>query len=220
MKASSAKSKLSKCKVFRSPERTKGQLLQAARKLFGQRGFHGATVHEIASEAGVNVSLISHYYEGKEGLYRACIEGFAEARLLAMDRILETPRSKEEFRIRLELFVTELFNFHLENKDVATLLLRDMIYESDLWGKNNESTLFSFIRRLVEYFTEAKEKNYMNSELEPMIAAGILYLTFSALFQASQVIEKQMKISIKDKEMIRPVVTQILDTLWQGLEPR
>ena len=136
-----------------------------------------------------------------------------------MDRILESPRSQEEFRIRLELFVTELFNFHIENKDVATLLLRGMIYESDLWGKDNEGNLFNFIRRLVDYFTDAKDKGYMNSNVEPMIAAGILYLTFSALFQASQVIEKQMKVSVNDKEVIRPIVTQILDTLWVGIGP-
>ena len=38
---------------------------------FGLHGFSGARVSEIATRAGVNKQLISYYFGGKEGLYRA-----------------------------------------------------------------------------------------------------------------------------------------------------
>jgi len=203
----------------RSPERTKGQLIQAARTLFARQGLHGTTVQEISKEAGVNVSLISHYYKGKEGLYRACIEDFGEARLKVLDRVLEIPRSKDEFRIRLELFVNELLDFHLENHETTTILLRDLMFETHLWGQKSENMLFSFITRLAEYFEQAKKKKYLSQKTDAVTAAGIVYLTFLALFQVNHITEKRMGISIKDRDLRTQIVKQTLDTLWFGIHP-
>jgi AcrR family transcriptional regulator len=55
----------------RDAERTRQQLLDAAVVEFGAHGFGGARVSEIAARAGVNKQLISYYFGGKEGLYRA-----------------------------------------------------------------------------------------------------------------------------------------------------
>ncbi|MEV4261561.1 TetR family transcriptional regulator [Kribbella sp. NPDC049584] len=55
----------------RDAERTQQQLLDAAVIEFGAHGFSGARVSEIAARAGVNKQLISYYFGGKEGLYRA-----------------------------------------------------------------------------------------------------------------------------------------------------
>jgi AcrR family transcriptional regulator len=55
----------------RDPERSKQLLLDAAVAEFGAHGFKGARVSEIAARAGVNKQLISYYFGGKEGLYRA-----------------------------------------------------------------------------------------------------------------------------------------------------
>ena len=58
----------------RDAERSKLQLLDAAVAEFGARGYSGARVSEIAQRAGVNKQLISYYFGGKEGLYRAVAE--------------------------------------------------------------------------------------------------------------------------------------------------
>jgi len=47
------------------------RLLEAALDVFSARGFAGGRVQEIADRAGVNAQLISYYFGGKEGLYRA-----------------------------------------------------------------------------------------------------------------------------------------------------
>lgn len=55
----------------RDAERTKRKLLEAAMSEFAAHGYAGARVGRIAELAGVNKQLISYYYGGKEGLYRA-----------------------------------------------------------------------------------------------------------------------------------------------------
>jgi TetR/AcrR family transcriptional regulator len=55
----------------RDPERTKERILDAAVEEFSAKGYAGARVAEIAHRAGVNKQLISYYFDGKQGLYKA-----------------------------------------------------------------------------------------------------------------------------------------------------
>jgi TetR/AcrR family transcriptional regulator len=58
----------------RDAERTRRALLDAALVEFAAKGLAGARVSEIAARAGVNRQLISYYFDGKDGLYRALVE--------------------------------------------------------------------------------------------------------------------------------------------------
>jgi AcrR family transcriptional regulator len=52
---------------------SKDALLQAARALFGQRGFEGTTIREIGERAGVDAALIARYFGSKADLYIASV---------------------------------------------------------------------------------------------------------------------------------------------------
>jgi AcrR family transcriptional regulator len=52
---------------------SKDALLQAARDLFGQRGFEGTTIREIGERAGVDAALIARYFGSKADLYIAAV---------------------------------------------------------------------------------------------------------------------------------------------------
>ncbi|MGK5684854.1 TetR/AcrR family transcriptional regulator [Actinoplanes sp. URMC 104] len=58
----------------RDPERTKERILDAALAEFGEHGFAGARISAIARRAQANQQLISYYFGGKDGLYRALVE--------------------------------------------------------------------------------------------------------------------------------------------------
>lgn len=49
-------------------------ILTTAMKLFGQKGFEGTSVREIASGADVNPAMISYYFESKEKLFEKLVE--------------------------------------------------------------------------------------------------------------------------------------------------
>ena len=53
---------------------TRAAILAAARSQFAARGFSGASLRSIASEAGVDASLISHYFGDKSQLLLATME--------------------------------------------------------------------------------------------------------------------------------------------------
>ncbi|MES2943130.1 MAG: TetR family transcriptional regulator [Pseudomonadota bacterium] len=47
----------------------KGDILNAAERLFAQHGFHGVSIRDIADEAGVQFALVGYYYGPKLNLY-------------------------------------------------------------------------------------------------------------------------------------------------------
>jgi len=55
-------------------EETRARIVAAALKLFGERGFEGASTRDIAASAGVNAPALQYYFDSKEGLYLACVE--------------------------------------------------------------------------------------------------------------------------------------------------
>jgi AcrR family transcriptional regulator len=53
---------------------TRRALLDAARGLFAERGYHGTAAEEIVRRAGVTRGAMYHHFEDKRGLFRAVVE--------------------------------------------------------------------------------------------------------------------------------------------------
>jgi AcrR family transcriptional regulator len=56
------------------PSRTREEILTSARAVFGERGFAGATVKEIAVRANVDPALIIQFFGSKQRLFAAALE--------------------------------------------------------------------------------------------------------------------------------------------------
>ncbi|MDR2347652.1 MAG: TetR family transcriptional regulator [Bifidobacteriaceae bacterium] len=64
-------------------------ILDAARALFGEHGFEGTTVRQIAERAGVDAKLVYYYFGSKEELFGATIAAFFRAGRFA-DLLVQT----------------------------------------------------------------------------------------------------------------------------------
>ena len=60
-------------KVRRAPESTKARILTAARRMFGEYGFHGTTTRMIATKVGIDISTLHYHWGGKKDLYEAVV---------------------------------------------------------------------------------------------------------------------------------------------------
>ncbi len=54
--------------------RTRASILAAARKLFSRYGYEGASVRDIAADAGVDPALVIRYFGSKDGLFAETTE--------------------------------------------------------------------------------------------------------------------------------------------------
>ncbi|MCC6747272.1 MAG: TetR/AcrR family transcriptional regulator [Deltaproteobacteria bacterium] len=62
----------------RAIARTRQDILEAAGRAFTRKGYHRATMEDVAHEAGFSVGSLYNYFAGKEELYRGLLEGLAE----------------------------------------------------------------------------------------------------------------------------------------------
>ncbi len=53
---------------------TRGRILAAARQAFGERGFDGTSVRQVAAAASVDPALVHHYFGAKQRLFVAAME--------------------------------------------------------------------------------------------------------------------------------------------------
>lgn len=83
------------------PTETREAILAAARELFGERGYDGATIRAIAGQAGVDPALVHHFYGSKEQVFVAAMRvPFNPGDVIP--QVLEGPR--EEIAERLLRF--------------------------------------------------------------------------------------------------------------------
>ncbi|UCG41796.1 MAG: TetR/AcrR family transcriptional regulator [candidate division WOR-3 bacterium] len=74
----------------------RSRILTAAAVVFARKGYGAAGIREIAQEAGVNISMISYYFGGKEGVLKEIINQ-AFARYIAMlDECLDPGKDLDE----------------------------------------------------------------------------------------------------------------------------
>lgn len=80
---------------------TKRRILQAARALFAERGFKGATVRDICKAAGANAAAVCYHFGGKEELYVAVLHDYMKDMVRRFPRDLGvTPQSTPQERLR------------------------------------------------------------------------------------------------------------------------
>jgi AcrR family transcriptional regulator len=61
-----------------TPRRRAPEIMEAAARVFAQRGFHGATTQDIADVLGIRQASLYYYFPSKEGaLELVCLQGVA-----------------------------------------------------------------------------------------------------------------------------------------------
>ena len=74
---------------YQRGEDTRARIVEAAVRVFGEKGYAAASTRDIASAAGVNAPALQYYFEGKEGVYLACLEQLIEHLWQQMGSTLE-----------------------------------------------------------------------------------------------------------------------------------
>jgi AcrR family transcriptional regulator len=74
----------------------KNRILAAAISLFAQKGFAAVGVREIAAEAGVNIAMISYYFDGKVGILKEILEEFFRRYFLVFEGVDDESKTPED----------------------------------------------------------------------------------------------------------------------------
>lgn len=97
------------------------QIIDVAVRVFSKRGYHAASVDEIADLAGISKPMVYLYLESKEGLFIACLRREAQRMVAAFEGAAQDVHSPE---LRLRAGLQAFFSFVSEHRDGWVVLHR------------------------------------------------------------------------------------------------
>ncbi|MCG3420199.1 forespore capture DNA-binding protein RefZ [Oceanobacillus jordanicus] len=137
------------------PNTSKQKVIDAASSLFFQKGFHGTSVRDIAERASVNVSLISYYFKGKQGLLEYAVSYYYEAYLIAIEEtLLETEQLSA--LDQLKELISTIIHYKQMHHQFSCFIHRELSLDS------------VFVREMAVTYL-AKENFYVSKAFEAVI---------------------------------------------------
>jgi len=159
---------------------TRSKLIEIATPLFATKGLVGVSVRELTVAAQSNVSAISYYFNGKEGLYQAVLE----EQLSPLLQSLRMAESKDYLSPieRLTLYADQIAAIHKQRPFLARFMSSEVVNGTDYGGpiiEKHLSQLYAFIQTaLQEGIVKGDFRADLNVAFTAISLVGILNFYF------------------------------------------
>src|SRR5213083_2133384 len=108
---------------MRAPDR-RAQLLEVARRVFGNSGFHGVSMDDVAKEAGVTKPILYDHFPSKKELYLELLEAALTALHGSVKQALASPIGNRE---RIRAGFQAYFDFVDEQAGGFRLMMQEVV---------------------------------------------------------------------------------------------
>ena len=189
------------------------QIIDAAMYVFAQKGFTRATNKDIAREAGITPGLIYHYFENKEALLKAIIDGRSPLALintLPPQALALPPEVFLRYIIMQVLSILEEANFI----QLIRVFLPEAVYDQDL-GSTLGSAMQQALSFLETYFQAKMDAGELR-KTDPSLIPQLLMGSVMAFVLRRNVIRDPQVLHYTHEQIADAVV----ETMLKGLLPR
>ena len=137
---------------------TRSKLIEIATELFATKGFAAVSVRELTVAAEVNVSAISYYFNGKEGLYKAVLKEQMAPVLdvLALAKKHESPSPAK----RLSFYAEQITHIHVQRPYLSHFISSEVIYPTG----HGDSIIENHISQVHQYIENALQEGIANGD--------------------------------------------------------
>ena len=146
-------------------------ILDAAIKVFAEKGYHGSRVSDIASEAGIAYGLVYHYFKNKEEILSTIFEerwtGFIEA----VDAIATAPTSTEDKLVSVAALILNAYRVRPDWVKVLVLEIQRSSRFAEPGQLRAVGRLFEGLARIVR---TGQERGELRDDLDPQVACYVL----------------------------------------------
>jgi AcrR family transcriptional regulator len=194
-------------------EDRRDQIMDAAMRVFAQKGFMKATNKDIAREAGITPGLIYYYFESKEALLKAIIEARSPLQLTTSvpPQMFELP---PQVFLRMMLLrvlgIVESENFI----QLARMLFPEVAHNPDM-GSITASFLQRAISFLATYFEMQMKKGNLR-HTDASLIAQMLFGCIMGFVLRRQIVHDQVALQYSHEQ----IADTICETVLEGVLPR
>jgi AcrR family transcriptional regulator len=148
------------------------QVLECAERVFSDKGFHQATMQEIAAEAEYATGTLYTFFESKDAIFAAVVR----RRMSEIDaHVRAAAQTGTSARERIEKFVRAFFQFFEAEKHLVQLYVN--VTGGLLWnvkaelGEEVAERHLAFLGFLEGIFRDGRRHDDIRSDLEPRVMA-------------------------------------------------
>ncbi|MEM3580169.1 MAG: TetR/AcrR family transcriptional regulator [Candidatus Bathyarchaeia archaeon] len=195
------------------------RIKKAAKRVFSRKGYFGATVEEIAREAGIAKGTIYLYFKGKDHLYVSSMI----TRVNEFTKVLERFRDEvREGKFKSGGEIIERFYSifsDLYKHDVDSLRIYQVFYLIDLWkfiDKNVSKDHLASARRNGKIAAEIVEMAIQQGLLPKMIPVQLVSILWSSFLGIVQV--ESSKTRMGGSDHVLETVKTCYSIIAEGLD--
>ena len=142
-------------KVSIAREKLEQDILDAAKRLFAQRGYGGVSLDHIAKAVGASKQNLLYYFPSKEALYRRVLHGVLDVWLLYMDALSPRPDDPEQ---ALREYIAGKLRFSREHPDDSRVYANEVISGAPIFAAEIAERVIPALQADVAIFNRWAER--------------------------------------------------------------
>ncbi len=195
--------------------RRRTEIMEAALKVFSEKGYHAAKIEDIAVELNIGHGTFYRYFANKLDIFNHVVEDIVSMiTKVVTDINPHDAENLEEYRQQLEMIGDRLFSLFRSNPSISRVLFYEAFGIEDAGLRARIQEIFDLMGSYIGLYLEnGIAKGYIREDLhvkETALAMG------AALFEACRRV-----VSSSDPEAELPVWKEtIINLIMQGVSER
>jgi len=167
----------------RARDKRRNQLLDAATRVFAQKGYWSASITDIIRCAGVARGTFYLYFRSKRAVFLAIADNFRKEQRPFTQQTGpgEGPLTPENSRARIRAEFLEWLEFYRHNLDAANIVLRDASRIDPEAARKREALRQAFRSNLAKNVARLQEAGIYHRKVSPEMAAHFLVGMFDEI---------------------------------------
>ena len=145
-------------------------ILDAAVKVFADKGYHGSRVSDIASEAGIAYGLVYHYFKNKEEILDTIFEEHWSSFLEAVEDIARTGASTEDKLLSVSALI---LNAYRVRESWVKVLVFEIQRSSRFAEPEQLKAVARMFRIVARILREGQERGELRPDIDPDVACFV-----------------------------------------------
>jgi len=160
--------------------RTRQKVLEAAKRLFMQRGYEGATMRDIAADAGLSTGALFANFTDKADLFNEVVLTDFE---IQHERIAQAIAGADTAKAKIMAMMSSGYEFHLSQLPLLQAGI-SVSWSHGLNGELGERPVWKTVTGyLVEILEEGSRKGELKADFDHALLADIIWDTYLANYR-------------------------------------
>jgi AcrR family transcriptional regulator len=179
-------------------------MVDAATRVFAQKGYDAATMKEIASEAGYTAPAFYNYFEGKEQLFEALLARTFDEIIATL---VDEPTGRTTFAARLDALMRRQFALVDRRTDTFRVLMSAQVTSPEPRPSGGVRQPPEGYRRLMELLTAWFARAAGSSRVGSLSApeAAMVYMAVTQAYHFQWMTERPSAPFVEQVERVRDV---------------